>query len=57
MRRIVDEDTHAAIRGKRIGAGRHGSERRSAADGRVSEPEHVNDAGGMSAQSRRCATA
>jgi uncharacterized protein (TIRG00374 family) len=51
MRRIVDHDTNAAIRGDRSGA--DGSvEERSAADGRMSEPVDVNAGGSMSAQSR-----
>jgi len=51
MRRIVDHDTHAAIRGDRSGA--DGSvEPQRAADGRMSEPMDVNPSGGMSAQSR-----
>ncbi len=52
MRRIVDHDTHAAIRGDRNGAGGN-LEEQSAADGRMREPVDVNAAGGMSAQSRR----
>jgi uncharacterized membrane protein YbhN (UPF0104 family) len=52
MRRIVDHDTHVAIREDRSGAdGR--VEERSAADGRMSEPEDVNPTEGMGAQSRR----
>ncbi len=51
MRRIVDHDTNAAIRGDRSGA--DGSvEEQSAADGRMSEPVDVNAGGSMSAQSR-----
>ncbi len=52
MRRIVDHDTHAAIREDRSGADAS-VEEQSAADGRMSEPEDVNPTEGMGAQSRR----
>jgi uncharacterized membrane protein YbhN (UPF0104 family) len=52
MRRIVDHDTHAAIREDRSGAD-VSVEEQSAAEGRVSEPEDVNPTEGMGAQSRR----
>lgn len=52
MRRIVDHDTHAAIREDRSGAD-GGIGESSAGSGRMSEPVDVNPTEGIGAQSRR----